>query len=113
MISKMFRISLTIVVASLALSSSALAATCSNASVSGLYGSLGEGTSPQGQPEANLFQFNLDPSTGTFSGTDQTGASVTGTYEVASNCTVTGTTTKGRKHSPLLCCGHFHWIAIR
>ena len=95
MISKMFRIALTIVLASLALSSAAWAATCSNASLSGIYGSLTEGTSPDGQPEANLFQFKLDPSTGKITGTNETGTSVRGTYEVASNCTVTGTTTKG------------------
>ena len=65
MISKMFRIALTTVLASFALSSAAWA-TCSNASVRGINGSLGEGTNPEGQPEANLFQFKLDPSTGKF-----------------------------------------------
>jgi len=100
MISKTFRIARMIVLASFALGSVAWAATCSNASVSGIYGSLGEGTNPEGQPEANLFQFKLDPSTGKFIGTDETGASVSGTYEVASNCTVTGTTTKGGSTHP-------------
>jgi len=38
MISKTFRIALTIVLASFALSSAAWAATCSNASLSGTYG---------------------------------------------------------------------------
>jgi hypothetical protein len=95
MIYKTFRIAGMIVLATFALSSAARAATCSNASLSGTYGSLGEGTSPAGQPEASVFQFNLDPSTGTLTGTDETGTSVTGTYEVASDCTVTGTTTKG------------------
>src|ERR1700733_11064706 len=95
MIPKMFRIALAIVLASFALSSAAWAATCSNASLSGTYGSLGEGTNPEGQPEANLFQVKFDPSTGKFTGTDEPGASVSGTYEVASNCPVTGTTTKG------------------
>ena len=100
MISKTLRIARMIVLASFALSSAAWAATCSNAAVSGIYGSLGEGTNPEGQPEANLFQFKLDPSTGTFTGTDETGTPVTGTYEVASNCTVTGTTTKGGSTHP-------------
>jgi len=95
MISKTLRIARMFVLASFALSSAAWAATCSNASLSGTYGSLGEGTNPEGQPEANLFQFKFDPSTGKFTGTDETGASVSGTYEVASNCMVTGTTTKG------------------
>ena len=88
------------VLASFSLSSAAWAATCSNASLSGTYGSLGEGTNQEGQPEANLFQFKFDPSTGKFTGTDETGASVSGTYEVASNCTVTGTTTKGGSTHP-------------
>jgi hypothetical protein len=95
LISKTIRIALTIVLAGFALSSAARAATCSNASASGIYGSLGEGTSPAGQPETSLFQFNLDPSTGTITGTDETGTSVTGTYQVAPDCTLTGTTTKG------------------
>jgi hypothetical protein len=100
MIPKMFRIALAIVLSCFALSSAALAATCSNASLSGIYGSLGEGTNPEGQPEANLFQFKLDPSTGTFTGTDETGTPVSGTYHVASNCTVTGTTTKSGSTHP-------------
>jgi len=100
MISKMFRIARMIVLASLTLSSAAWAATCSNASARGIYGSLGEGTNPAGQPEANLFQFKLDPSTGTFKGTDETGTPVSGTYKVASNCTVTGTTTKDGSTHP-------------
>jgi hypothetical protein len=100
MISKTFRIAGMIFLASFALSSAARAATCSNASLSGTYGSLGEGTNPAGQPEANLFQFNLDPSTGKFTGTDETGASVSGTYEVTPDCTATGTTTKGGSTHP-------------
>ncbi len=100
MISKTLRIARMFVLASFALSSAAWAATCSNASLSGTYGSLGEGTNQEGQPEANLFQFKFDPSTGRFTGTDETGASVSGTYEVASNCTVTGTTTKGGSTHP-------------
>jgi hypothetical protein len=104
MISKTLRIARMIVLASFALNSAAWAAgsnaPCSNASLSGTYGSLGEGTNAEGQPEANLFQFKFDPSTGKFTGTDETGASVSGTYEVASNCTVTGTTTKSGSTHP-------------
>jgi hypothetical protein len=44
MISKMLRITLTIAIASLLLSSAAGAATCSNASLSGTYGFLHDGT---------------------------------------------------------------------
>ncbi|MGD1025966.1 MAG: hypothetical protein ABR880_24565 [Candidatus Sulfotelmatobacter sp.] len=95
MISKTLRIARMIVLASFALNSAAWAAgsnaPCSNASLSGTYGSLGEGTNPEGQPEANLFQFKFDPSTGTFTGTDETGAS---------NCAVTGTTTKDGSTHP-------------
>ncbi|HVI07590.1 MAG TPA: hypothetical protein VND65_04790 [Candidatus Binatia bacterium] len=97
-ISNIFRIALVAVLTSFA--HSAAWAACSNASVSGTYGSLGDGTSPAGQPEANLFQFKLDPSAGKFTGTDQTGALVSGTYQVASNCTITGTTTKGGTTHP-------------
>jgi hypothetical protein len=100
MISKTLRIARMFVLASFALSSAAWAATCSNASLSGTYGSLGEGTNQEGQPETNLFQFKFNPSTGKFTGTDETGASVSGTYEVASNCTVTGTTTKSGSTHP-------------
>jgi hypothetical protein len=76
MISKTFRIARMLVLASFALSSAAWAASCSNASLSGTYGSSGEGTNSDGQPEANLFQFKFDPSIGKFTGTDETGASV-------------------------------------
>jgi hypothetical protein len=100
MISKTLCIARMMVLASFALSSAAWAATCSNASLSGTYGSLGEGTNPEGQPEADLFQFKFDPSTGKFTGTDETGTSVNGTYEVASNCAVTGTTTKDGSTHP-------------
>jgi hypothetical protein len=100
MFSKTLCIAGMIVLATFALSSAARAASCSNASVSGIYGSLGEGTNPAGQPEANLFQFDLNPSTGEFTGTDQTGASVSGTYQVTSDCTIIGTTTKGESTHP-------------
>jgi hypothetical protein len=113
MISKMFHITLTIAVAGLALGSAigAMAESrfrpCSNASLSGFYGSLGEGTNGAGEPEANLFRFKLDSSTGTYTGVNigsddgviET-ASVSGTYAVAPNCTLTGTTTKGGSTHP-------------
>jgi hypothetical protein len=113
MISKMFRITLTIAVASLALGSAAGAMAespfrpCSNASLRGVYGALGVGTNPEGEPEGNLFQFKLDSFTGKYTGVNigsddgviET-ASVSGTYSVASDCTVTGTTTKGASTHP-------------
>ena len=113
MISKMFRIALTIAVASLALGSAAGAMAesrsrpCSNASLSGIYGSLGEGTNTQGEPEANLFLFKLDSTTGRYTGLNigsndgviDTGA-VNGTYAVDPNCTVTGTTSRGGSTHP-------------
>lgn len=106
MTSKMFRIALAIVLASLALPSGAWAA-CSNSSVSGTYGFVGGGTDTNGTPTATLGEFTFEPSTGTFTGTGtvsrdgviETG-SISGTYAVASNCTVTGTTTIGSKTNP-------------
>jgi hypothetical protein len=69
MISKMFRIALTIVLASFALSSAAWAATCSNASLSGTYGFLHDGTDSNGAPAtAAVTQITFDSTTGTFTG---------------------------------------------
>ncbi len=100
MISKAFRIARMIVLASFALSSAAWAKTCSNASLSDIYGFLGEGTNTKGEPTASLVQWKFDPSTGKFTGTTTTSidgvietASLSGTYAVASNCTVKGTGT--------------------
>jgi hypothetical protein len=107
MISKMLRIALTVVLASFALGPTAWA-TCSNASLSGIYGYLGGGTNTNGVPTATLGQLTFDSSTGKFTGTltvstdgvIETG-SVSGTYAVASNCTVTGTSTvEGGKAHP-------------
>jgi hypothetical protein len=99
MISKVFRITLTIAVASFALSSAAWAAPCSNASLSGTYGFLHDGTDSNGTPAtAAVSQITFDSTTGTF--TVETTAShdgvittesVPGTYAVASNCTGMGT----------------------
>jgi hypothetical protein len=107
MSSKIFRVAFTIVLASFELASAAWA-TCSNASVSGINGFLGGGTNTNGVPTASLGQFTFDSSTGKFTGTltnstdgvIETGA-VSGTYAVASNCTVTGTSTvEGGKSHP-------------
>jgi hypothetical protein len=94
MISKMFRITLTIAVASFALSSAAWAAPCSNASLSGAYGFLHDGTDSTGAPAtAAVTQITFDSTKGTFIA--ETTAShdgviavetVPGTYTVASNC---------------------------
>ena len=98
MISKTFRIARMIVIASFALSSAAWAATCSNASLSGTYGFLHDGTDSNGAPAtAAVTQITFDSTTGTFTG-EQTAShdgvivteSVTGMYTVASNCTGTG-----------------------
>jgi hypothetical protein len=99
MVSKMFRIVPMVVIAAFALSSAAWA-TCSNASVSGVYGFVGGGTDGSGALTASLFQLTFDSSTGTFTGTGtvssdgviETG-SATGTYTIASSCTATGTIT--------------------
>jgi hypothetical protein len=90
-----------IVLASFALSSAAWAATCSNASLSGTYGFLHDGTDSNGAPAtAAVSQITFDSTTGTF--TVETTAShdgviatesLTGTYAIASNCTGTGTPT--------------------
>ncbi len=98
---KMFRIALVIVLASFGLSSAAWAAKCSNASLSGTYGFLHDGTDSNGAPAtAAVSQITFDSTTGTF--TVETTAShdgmiatdhLTGTYAIASNCTGTGTPT--------------------
>jgi hypothetical protein len=98
MISKMFRIARMIILASFAVSSAA-GATCSNASLSGTYGFLHDGTDSNGTPAtAAVTQITFDSTTGAFTG--ETTAShdgviatnsITGTYAVTSNCTGTGT----------------------
>jgi len=107
MISKTFRIARMIVLASFALSSAASAVTCSNASLSGTYGFLHDGTNSNGTPTtAAVSQVTFDSTTGTF--TRKTTAShdgviatesLTGTYAVASNCTGTGNPTGGSPFS--------------
>jgi hypothetical protein len=107
MISKTFRIALAIVLASFALSSAAWAATCSNASLSGTYGFLHDGTDSNGAPAtAAVTQITFDSTTGTFTG-EQTAShdgvivteSVTGIYTVTPNCTGTGTPAGGSPFS--------------
>ena len=96
-----------IVLASLALSSAAWATTCSNASLSGTYGFLHDGTDSDGTPAtAAVSQLTFDSTTGTFTGetTASHGGvivknSLSGTYAVASNCTGTGNPTGGNPFS--------------
>lgn len=102
----MCRIALTIVLVSFGLNS-AWAADCSNASLSGTYGFLHDGTDSSGTPAtAAVSQITFDSTTGTFTG--ETAAShggviatepLSGTYAVASNCTGTGTPTGGSRFS--------------
>jgi len=107
MISKTFRIARMIVLASFALSSAAWAATCSNASLSGTYGFLHDGTASNGAPAtAAVTQITFDSTTGTFTGETTAShdgviatESLTGTYTVASNCTGTGTPAGGSPFS--------------
>ncbi len=106
MVPKTFHIARMIVLASFALSSAA-AATCSNASLSGTYGFLHDGTDTSGAPfTAAVSLITFDPTTGTFTG--ETTAShdgviaadsLAGSYTVASNCTGTGTPTAGSPFS--------------
>jgi hypothetical protein len=96
-----------IVLASFALSSAAWAANCSNASLSGTYGFLHDGTDSNGTPAtAAVSQITFDSTTGTFTGETKashdgviTTFSFTGTYAVASNCTGTGTPAGGSPFS--------------
>src|SRR5580698_2485472 len=68
MTSKSFRIAQMIVLASFALSPAALAQ-CSNASLSGTYGFLHDGTDSNGTPtSAAVTQLTFDSTTGTFTG---------------------------------------------
>jgi hypothetical protein len=70
MISKVLRITLTIGLASFALSSAAWAASCSNASLSGTYGFLHGGVDAHGAPSAAVTQLTFDSTTGTYTGED-------------------------------------------
>jgi hypothetical protein len=104
MISKMFRITLTIAFASFALSSAAWAAgsnaPCSNASLSGTYGFLHGGVDAHGAPSAAVTQATFDSTTGTYAGDDTENidgvivpSTITATYTVAEDCTATAQVT--------------------
>jgi hypothetical protein len=107
MISKTFRIARMIVLVTFALSSAAGAATCSNASLSGTYGFLHDGTDSNGTPlTAAVSQITFDSTAGTFTGETKASHdgviatfSFSGTYAVASNCTGTGTPAGGNPFS--------------
>jgi hypothetical protein len=110
-ISKTFVIARMIFLASFALSSAAGATQraesaselCSNASLSGTYGFLHDGTDSNGTPAtAAVTQITFDSTTGTFTGETTAShngviatESLAGTYTIASNCTGTGTPTAG------------------
>jgi hypothetical protein len=101
MISKTFRIASLVVLATFAFSSAAGATTCSNASLSGTYGFVHDGTDSTGAPAtAAVTQITFDSTTGTFTGETTAShegviatSSLTGTYTIASDCTGTGTPT--------------------
>ena len=103
---KVFRIALAIVLASFGLNS-AWAAKCSNASLSGTYGFLHDGTDSNGTPfTAAVSQITFDPITGAFAGETVAShdgviafAPLSGTYTVASNCTGTGIPSGGSPFS--------------
>jgi len=107
MISKTIRIASLIVLVTVALSSAARAATCSNTSLSGTYGFLHDGTDSNGTPAtAAVTQITFDSTTGTFTG--ETAAShegvivttsLNGTYNVDSSCTGTGIPSGGSPFS--------------
>src|SRR5580658_6006832 len=101
MSSKIFRIASVVVLAGLALSSAAGAATCSNASLSGTYGFPHGTVDSSGIPtSAAVSQLTFDSTTGTFTGENTASHDgviatepLTGTYAVSSNCTGTGNPT--------------------
>ena len=107
MTSKTFRIARMIVLASFALSSAAWAATCSNASLSGTYGFLHDGTDNNGTPSsAAVSQITFDSTTATFTGWTKashdgviTTFSFTGIYAIGWNCTGIGTPVGGSPFS--------------
>jgi hypothetical protein len=109
-ISKTFRIALVIFLASIALSTVAAAAPCSNASLSGTYGFLHNSTDSTGVPNsAAVSQLTFDSATGAFSGETTTSRDgvistlpLSGTYAIASNCTGTGTPSGGSPFSILV-----------
>jgi hypothetical protein len=115
MSSKILRMAPMIVLVGLALSSAAWA-TCSNASVSGVYGFVDSGTDPSGTPAGTLWQAAFDSSTAKFRGTaisNQDGVietgSISGTYAVASRCSHRyGYRPFAQDYTLFLGCGLFH-----
>jgi hypothetical protein len=82
-----------LVSATMIAASPAFAATCSNATFTGVYGSIDAGFDA-GQPEATVTQFTADgkgklsgTATNSKNGVITTGATFTGTYSVSSACT--------------------------
>lgn len=105
MVSKMCRIASMIVLATFAFNSAARAATCSNASLSGIYGFMHGGTAVTGTPTTSVGQITFDPTTGTFLSVTTashdgviTTASVPGKYAIASDCTGKGSFDLGPGH---------------
>ena len=102
MIFKAFRIA-SITALTMFVFSSAAAATCSNASLSGPFGFLHDGTDSTGAPSsAAVTQITFDPTTGTFTGKSTAShdgviatATLSGTYTIAADCTGTGTPAGG------------------
>ncbi|MFY9905166.1 MAG: hypothetical protein WBX02_21830 [Terriglobales bacterium] len=78
---------------------SSFGATCTNASIKGVYGVLGSGLNGSGQPAASVTQLTSDGN-GNLTGTTTKSIdgtivtfTATGTYSIAKNCTGTGTLT--------------------
>ncbi|MGA2357041.1 MAG: hypothetical protein ABSG02_21305 [Terriglobales bacterium] len=81
------------------IASGSFAATCTNASLKGVYGSVGSGLNGSGEPAAGVSQITSDGN-GNLTGTTTKSVdgtigtfSTTGTYSIAKNCTGTGTLT--------------------
>ena len=104
-----------IVLASFALSSAAWAATCSNASLSGTYGFLHDGTDSNGTPAtAAVTQITFDSTTGTFTG--ETTASHDGVIVTESSHRNIRSRLELHRHGyahgsqPLLLCGYVNRV---
>ncbi|MGA7632719.1 MAG: hypothetical protein WCB11_18305 [Terriglobales bacterium] len=84
---------------------SSFGATCTDASVKGVYGVLGSGLNGSGEPAASVSQITSDGN-GNLTGTTTKSIdgeivtfSTTGTYSIAKNCTGTGTLTNQDEQS--------------
>jgi hypothetical protein len=95
------------IAATFVFSSAARATTCSNASLSGTYGFLHDGTDSTGAPAtAAVTQITFDSTTGTFTGETTAShegviatSSLSGTYTIAADCTGTGIPAAGSPFS--------------